>query len=516
MKRKVDDQAGDLFTLAGSSVEVAIASPMVELARELLANRSLTLGNLLASEHAAEYVAVLRAFVDFRARHEPEPLHEDMELAVCGEESDAASRLAFKNALRQLKEWALVEERIEKERLRGYRDTRRTKFRYRLCEDAVALVEWLAEMHEHDLNPSAADVTGNLLDLQRSLVSELRRMLHRVDVEKVEYEIAGDVLYRVQQVDAYVDSTARSLQELNLRLLGFVAREFSAEEAKTVVEELGVFLERFGRRFALLREDILRDVEDLRLERHARRWQVCAERLKEEAAKFRHVASVRVPDAAAVLADAARFYGPEGELVSLINRVNDSARKVWGRLNAKLRELERRNHRLEDLGARLDEMVQLDEDDMPHEWMRRLVESAAMRGDPQSRPGGEKSLAPKPKSAARRTVHKAPCWITPRSVGSRPNAASITQVKADRLKAWMEQKGIIPGASEEISLSSGDYGVYEDCANLLQLICATRLGGGEKARRYLSVAGTPAGQTVTVAAEGAEMSFEDLRLRPAK
>lgn len=517
MKRKAGLPGNDLFATVAPApapeTVAAIDSPQVAAAREFLARRSLSLGSLLASDHAAEYVAILRAFADFRARHEPEPLHEDLEQAVCGEDAGTMSRTAFKNDLRQMKDWSLISERIEKERLRGYRDTRRTKFRYRLCDDAVAFVAWLAEMHARDLEPVAADVTGNLLDLQRSLVAELRRMLHRVVATDLSYELAGDVLYRVQQVGVYVDSTARALQELNLRLLGFVARDFSPEEARAIIEELSVFLERFGRRFASTREDILRDLGDLRQDRHGKRWSACTERLRAEAEKFRHVASVRVPDAAAVLADAAHFYGPDGELVSLINRVNDSARKVWGRLNAKLRELERRNHRLEDLGLRLRELAVFDEDEVPHAWLTRLVSSGAMRGDPQVRPGGEKSLAPKPKVAGKRGGRKAPCWITPRKVGERPDVASITQVKAERLRAWMEGVGVYPRGTDGIALSSGRYGSFEDCANLMQVIRATRLSSGEKARQYLSVTGTPSGRTSTVAVDHFTMDFEDVSIR---
>ena len=83
-----------------------------------------------------------------------------------------------------------------------------------------------------------------------------------------------------------------------------------------------------------------------------------------------------------------------------MRRIVDSARKVWGRLNAKLRELERRNHRLEDLGARLGELAKAGEDAVPYAWFARLLETAAMRGDAQVRPGGEKSVHPLPKAAA--------------------------------------------------------------------------------------------------------------------
>ena len=159
MKRRRDSEAPDLFTRMGAdgggtpslpnavrgrvavppatacvpdgggTPSLPISSPLVEETKEWLSSRALTLGNMLASERAAEYVAILRALAEFRAEHEPEPLHEDVERKVCGEEGEAFASAAFKSDLRQLKEWGLVAERIEKERLRGYRDNRRAKFR---------------------------------------------------------------------------------------------------------------------------------------------------------------------------------------------------------------------------------------------------------------------------------------------------------------------------------------------------------------------------------------------------
>ena len=65
-----------------------ISSPLVEETKNWLSARALTLGNMLASERAVEYVAILRALVAFRDGHEPEPLHEDVERKVCGEDAD--------------------------------------------------------------------------------------------------------------------------------------------------------------------------------------------------------------------------------------------------------------------------------------------------------------------------------------------------------------------------------------------------------------------------------------------
>ena len=533
MRRRIERQAADLFAevdghagrAAGSacaarppyhddeSVEAVslISSQLVGQTKEWLSARALTLGNMLASERVVEYVAILRALAGFRAEHEPEPLHEDVERKVCGEDAEASASAAFKADIHQLKEWNLVTERIEKERLRGYRDNRRAKFRYRMCDDAAAFVEWLEDRHVHDLLPGGGDETGNLLDMQRSILAELRRMLHRVDAVHVSYETAGDVLFRVDQVSRYVDATAKTLQELNLRLLSFGLAEFSAEEAKPIVDELAVFLERFGRRFGTLREDILRDVEEMRRDCHAKRWKACADTLAAETSRFRHIASVKIPDAQRILADASLFYGAGGTLVSLMSRIGDSARKVWGKLNAKLRELERRNHRIEDVGARLAELARLDEGVVPHRWLQRLLEPAAMCGDAQVRPNGEMSVAPLPKRSSQVKTRKIVSWITPRKVGERPDVASIAQERAKRLKEWMLACGIYP-SNGTTALSGGAYSDFGDFANLMRIIEHVWLVGGEKARKLLNVNGAPTGGRANVSSDQATLEFEDIML----
>ena len=516
MRRRGESTGVDLFAAAESaslSIPVAlIDSPLVDDTRALLENRAVTLGSLLASERAVEYVACLRAFADFRERHEPEPLHKDIESAVCGEDASPAARAAFKSDIRQLKEWGLVEERIEKERLRGYRDTRRTKFRYKLCDDAAAFVEWLKDRRAHDLDPSGGDETGNLLDIQRSLLAELRRMVRKISPGLVDYDVASDILYRADRMGRNVAATAKTLQELNLRLLSFGVTEFGADEAKPVVQELGLFLERFGRRFGVMREDILRDITELRRDCHAARWRACVEKLQEESSRFRHIATMKIPDATALLADAEDFYGAGGKLVGLMARVGESARKVWGKLNAKLRELERRNHRLEDLGARLAEMAGLGEDEVPHGWMQRLIEAASMRGDAQTRPGGEKSAAPKPKTSASTAERRMPGWISPRKVGERPEVASIAKVNAERLKKWMETRGIYPGSAGVTLLSAGTYGEFVDFRNVVNVIEHVCLGSGEKGKALLGVKGKWTRDVARVEIDGATMTFDDISL----
>lgn len=521
MKRRHDTVCEDLFT-ASSAAAVSVAaaerlidSPLVSETKPWLEGQAKVLGAVLAADRAVEYVAILRALAEFRRHHEPEPLHEDVVRRVCGETGGPVAEQAFKNAVRQLKEWGLVAERIEKERLRGYRDTRRTKFRYRMSDEAATFVDWLAERRSVLDDDAGGDVTGNLLDLQCSLLHELRRRLR--DARKsLDSDAAGDVLYRVRQMRVYVEATARALQELNLRLLAFGAESFAVSEAKPVIDELSHFLERFGRRFGVLREEIVQDLAELRRPAMEPLWNACADVLRAEAAKFRHIASVRIPDVSALLADAAAFYAPDGALVDLMRRIVDSARRVWGKLNARLRELERRNHRLEDVGARLAELAAMPEGFVPSEWMRRLLETAAMRGDAHVRPGGEKAHHPLPRAAAKVRTKTCVTWITPREVGANANVASIAQRRGERLKEWMRERGIFPEGGTATRISALRPQSFDDFPNVVQLIGHLRLGGGERGRRYLGVVGADSAAAATVEADGFSLTFDDLALAEAR
>ena len=70
-----------------------IDSPLVAETADWLGGKAKELGSLLAADRAVEYVAILRAFPEFRQHHEPKPLHEDIVRAVCGEMIDPFAEL---------------------------------------------------------------------------------------------------------------------------------------------------------------------------------------------------------------------------------------------------------------------------------------------------------------------------------------------------------------------------------------------------------------------------------------
>jgi hypothetical protein len=184
-------------------------------AASLLEKRNKAVGWLLTSERAAAYVGILLVLLRFRENHEPEPLHEDVLAALTGE--GAGDAALFNQDIRQLLDWGLVSQRIEKERLRGYRDTRRRKFRYRMEEDAAAFLLWLESRRQDDLHPEDDDTRDFLADMMAGL-RETARLINTLTVHAAGYEEARAVFHRLARMDAATENVAKSLGAFNIRL----------------------------------------------------------------------------------------------------------------------------------------------------------------------------------------------------------------------------------------------------------------------------------------------------------
>lgn len=462
---------------------VRARSEAQERAAELIATRATGLGNVLASDNAAFYVAILSALADFRARHEFEPLHEDLMEAVLGEAASPRQTDEFNADLKQLEEWGLVARRIEKMRVRGYRDNRRQKFRFRICDDAASFVEWLRARREEELNPRPV-ATDNLLGALKSALAEIQRTLGRVKAVGPDLDTARDAMYGVQRADDLTDGVAQSLQKLDKRLDDFVRAAYDIGEAREIIAELGVFRERFMNRIGRLRQEIVPEIAKLREPRQLNRLARCEAVFREEIGKLRHFAPGRIREASAVLDELGRFYGTDGQLQELMRRVSESARNVWKKLSARLRELERRNRRREDLSARIAELAALPEDAVPGTWLRGLIQPASMIGDMHIRPG-EKSRPPQPVFAKGGVAAHVKTWVAERSEApGAPRAASMDEVRLRALDRWLAERGLKPVRSGEVvPLSSCPVAEDGDFRMIMELARSTILGRGARAAR---------------------------------
>ncbi len=480
---------------------------------DLLQNRNRAIGSMLSAERALSYVEILLILLNFRENHELEPLHDDVlaVLMALGESRSSERSTQFNQDMRQLLDWDLVSERIEKERLRGYKDTRRRKFRYKISDDAVSFLLWLESRHQDDLHPEDSDTRDLLSDMVSSL-RETTRMLNKLSVGTIEYEDARAVFHRLARMSTMTDGVAKSLNEFNIRLISFVGGIYDIPKAHQLIRELDSFLDKFIRRIQTLKNEICPEIEKLRLQRLASRWKRCGEIMEEESLATRSIMRMRIPNASETLATLAEFYGQDGLLEQLTSRVNKSALQVWQKLHAHLRELERRSHRLEDLKNRILDLAEFTPETVPHTWLRNVIEHGHMLGDMHEWTENFKATPPQPTWAKHRVRSETHLWIAPRAISDGKPIQSMEERRLDVLAAWMTDHGIMPDEGTSMHLSSGNYAEFNDFARIMETVRSGILGNGKR----LAKIGAAADITDTpthVSTDEFKLSFSDILLR---
>ena len=479
----------------------------------LLANRNKEVGNLLLSERAGAYVTILASLLAFRREHELEPLHDHLYAAVHLEMDSGGTYThdAFNQDIRQLLLWDLITDRLEKERLRGYKDTRRRKFRYRLTDEATAFLLWLEARRRDDLEPSDTD-TRDLLSELIGTLRETVRLFHKTGAESLDYETARGVFYRLSRMGDLTDSVSHTLGDFNVRLLGFATSRYDAPAARVILSELERFLKQFLNRIHTLRTEITPEISKLRQSRLAGRWQACLERMEEERHATSHLMRTRLPHPERTLAGLAAFYAAEGTLEQLCARVNTAALQVWRKLYTHLRELERRSHRLEDLRTRVAEMALLPADTVPSIYLLGLLAPARMIGDMHFWDENEKALPPLPRWDRHRLREEAVHWLgeKPRATGTPPQ--SLEEARLHALESWLRQRGLAPTGDEALRVAQGNFSAFEDFPRLIELARSGLLGNGARLAK-LSLALDPTADPVSVEADRHTLAFYDQILR---
>ncbi|MBM4163173.1 MAG: hypothetical protein FJ222_01830 [Lentisphaerae bacterium] len=485
-------------------------------AAQLLERRNRNVGHLLLSERAVPYVTLLAAMLAFRREHELEPLHEDLHAAVrsaLGGEAYTAE--LFNQDLRQLLIWNLITDRLEKERLRGYKDNRRRKFRYRLADEAAAFLLWLEARRHDDLEPADTD-TRDLLSELIGTLRETVRLFNKTGVESLDYETARGVFYRLARMGALTDDVSRTLGDFNVRLLGFATSRYDAPTARLILTELDRFLKRFLNRIHTLRTEITPEISKLRQGRLTARWQACLALMQEESRASAHLMRTRLPHPEHALAGLSVFYAADGTLERLCGRVNTAALHVWRKLFTHLRELERRSHRLEDLRARVSEMAALPATVVPAAFLRRLLAPARLVGDMHFWDENEKALPPQPHWERHRVRAETVQWLDAKPRAAEAPVQSLEEARLEALKTWLAQRGLLPAADATRLVSQGAFVAFEDFPRLLELARNGLLGNGARLAK-LGFALESTAAPVRVEADRHTLAFLDqrLRLRPA-
>jgi len=497
--------------LAENLLQPGVATTLPEHSSSLLLRfQNPSLGQLLSAERSVFYLNILYGLLLFRRNHELEPLHEDVfqfVLTAQQAEEESYDSISFNQDIRQLERWELIGKRIERERLRGYKDTRRRKFRYRVTSSALSFLQWLEDQLRDALEPRGVD-TRDLLEEVTGGLRELQRVLNKMQKAEPDPERARSAIYRLARLGHLTLDINQSLADFNARLTTFTLERYEATTARAILRELEHFLENYVNRIQLLRREIVPELEKLGSPRFTPRWELCRNTLVAEIKNSSMLMRGRsVPDAKQELERLIRFYEFGGQLDQLCSRVRSSAQSVWRKLYTHLRELERKSHRMEDLKDRITEMASLPEEQSFSGFINALIAPARMIADMHYWDAAEKAEPPLPRLEQHKIKQAPVNYLKPKPKGDPASVRSLNEEKLIRLHEWLEStQRQWPSA-----LSQGTYSEFTDLSSILELARHGLLGNGRNLTK-VDLHLEPAGIPTSVEIDERLLAFEELMI----
>ena len=412
----------------------------------LLRGQHAPVASVLLAERANAYVTVLYGLLLLRRAHELEPLHEDLyrrlapAQAARGEPYEPEQ---FAQDMTQLLEWGCVARRTEPLKIRGYKDIRREKYRYRLSEDAIALLEWLEERLAALLEGRTQDSRDLLTDVLGQL-KEIERIAERWRKDERAEDMPRRAVYLLTRIDDTVQAITDELLSFSAGMVAFASRPYEFDALRTILGWLERYVTVYLARIEQLRGEIQERLDRLTQPRFRQALRECQAELERERElaplSLRAGGVMRSPDE---LLDAQRpFFEHRGQLAQLCARIDDSSRGVLRKMYRHLRELERRSALLQDLRARIREVAGLAADGPDPRlgaFLNALVASAHGRFARRRPPARDRVQPPMPRATQ-----------TPRREGDtsrplRPKRASPETVRILRAKravelgVWLEE-----------------------------------------------------------------------------
>ncbi len=476
MEKINSDESKNLFT--------SDALPYFEKhgATSLLAGRNARLGSLFTSERAVHYLNILYRMLLFKRDYELEPLYDDIYSGVIAAQSSIDPEYDgenFRLDIGKLAEWGLVSFRIEKQRLRGYRDNRKQKFRYRLTSETIHLLEWLEQRLVDDLQSRGSD-TRDLLGELRGSLGELLRLLHQVSTDvKDPEDVARRVLFQLFKADDLCQEISTGLADLNGRLLFFLVKRYHIDEVRGLIREVDRYVETFLRQAYSLRQEILPLLARLTKENTLEKLTYCHEVMENERLRTPNLLQMRRNvQVSGIPENLLTFFAEQGGLDRLLHRINTSSMQVWQKLRSHLRELERKNNRLQDIGYRLQEIASLPEHATVSTFLHQLLSQPVCTFDTNYWNQAEKAEPPKPTKRTAGKTHFPKSYLGRKQPGNKP-VQSMDEARLAQLKLWL-QENIVVGNSECGLLSAGNFTSFDDFLRLVELARAGLLADGKR------------------------------------
>ncbi|HEX2957559.1 MAG TPA: hypothetical protein VHO70_12050 [Chitinispirillaceae bacterium] len=449
----------------------------------LLSGRNTNLGNLLGSERALFYLHITYRMLLFRREHELEPLHEDLYRAV----RDAQQTINgepyllehYTSDINNLHEWKLITVRLEKERIKGYKDTRRTKYRYGLTDETIRFLVWLEERLQDDIEEHISDAR-DLLEEVAGTIRELRRFLNTLQNQNREPDEneARRILYQINKLDQLSHDVGSTLNEFNARLLGFLVCDYDIGSLRELLNSLNLYVEKYLSRIGMVRETLLPELKKINSAKSKEKIQIAKKIMDQErlSAPREFRARSESADPMEVPSILIRFYKNNGVLDVICHRINESALRVWRRMSTHLKELERKSHRIDDLRARMAELAAKPEEYIPVNWIVQLLSWGHMRGDMHQWDEHELAEPPRPKKGSWKK-HRSPMLFLESAKPGEEVAMSMEQTRLNLLKEWLQSR-ISSGGNWKFS--DGPYAELSDFQKVIELARAGILGNGKK------------------------------------
>ncbi len=436
---------------------------------------------VLTAERTPWYLTVLYSLLLFRRDHELEPLHEDVLGRVLGpmERLGVYDGVLFAQDVNQLVNWGAIDRITEAHKLRSYRDNRRERFRYRLTDDAVALLEWLEARLAARLDGRVGDSRDRLADVLGHL-REARRVLDAWRDGSRDADPARRTLYLLEAIGDAIDDVGTELLTFRSEMLAFASRPYELDSLKAILAWLERYVGLYVRRIEELRADIEQRFREL----SAPRYQVALDECRAIVADERAAAPRALRGAAlAVPSDRAAahaaFFAPDGVLPGLCARIDASARAVVLKMQRHLRELERRNARLGDLRAAIRVIAAGPPlDPRLGELGTALVAAAHGRFDRREASAEHRAAPPVPRGHVR-TVPKGTGRPLIRKQGGIEAVRELAARRRAALGAWLGEV-VLGGGEDRVQLSTRGLAGADAPRRWLDVARAWHLRGGKE------------------------------------
>ncbi len=451
----------------------------------IIEHRNPHLGSLLTSERAVAYLNILYRMLLFKRDYELEPLYDDIYNGVQPAQITDGQEYnhdQFRSDVDRLTSWNLVNFRIEKQRLRGYRDNRKRKFRYRLTSETVFFLEWLEQRCLDDMQSRGND-TRDLLGETRGSLGELLRLLYtfRVGAEGQE-DTARRVLFQLFKAGDLCQEISTGLADFNGRLLFFLVQHYQIDEVRRLIKEIEDYVDTFLKQTYRLRSEIIPLLDRLQQDHYLTKIRHCQEVMETERLRTPNLLQTRRDVQITTLPERLQaFFKEQGGLDRLLQRINTSSMQVWQKLRSHLRELERKNNRLQDIRYRIEEISTLAAESSLVCFFNELLAQPYCSFDPNYWNSEEKAEPPKPQKRISTKTGFPKLYLSPKKRTDKP-VQSMDEARLSILKQWIENKvHVASGGAGQ--LSAGTFDCFEDFLRVLELAKAGLLVDGKRLAR---------------------------------